>query len=208
MELPKVAIDIETYPNLDMINKLPEVVADSRLKDVAKIQADLDKKKAEQIQKMALNPLYGKIACISYYGANKLEQYVTIEDEKIMLEELMEKMKKGTQFYSWNGNNFDLPFLFKRGIILGIEGYSLPYLKAYIERRSVLHVDLMEAWCEYGKYAKLNEIANILIGEQKDELDVTKIPELLKTKSGKELLKRYCLQDCKLTYEIAKKLGY
>ena len=60
-----LAIDIETMPNPDMISKLPEVVADSRLKDEEKIKADIEKKKAEQIEKMALSPLYGKIACIA-----------------------------------------------------------------------------------------------------------------------------------------------
>lgn len=32
----------------------------------AELKADIEKKKEEQIKKMALNPLYGKIACIGY----------------------------------------------------------------------------------------------------------------------------------------------
>ena len=75
-----IAIDIETYPNPEMISRLPEVEADSRLKDEAKIKADIEKKKEEQIKKMALNPLYGKIACIGYYG-DKIKE-VDLRDEK------------------------------------------------------------------------------------------------------------------------------
>lgn len=208
METNIIAFDIETYPNLDVIDKLPEVVADSRLKDEAKIQADIEKKKAEQIQKMALNPMYGKIACIGYYGADKKTQYVDLSDEKTMLANFMNKINDGNIFVGWNSNGFDLEFIIKRAIILGVEGYSLRTLEAMLDKRNPYNLDLMQKWCGYGKMAKLNEVANILIGEQKEDLDVTQISELIKTKSGKELLKRYCLQDCKLTYEIAKRCGY
>ena len=38
------AFDIETFANLDMVKFLPEVKADTRLKDEEKIQADKNKK--------------------------------------------------------------------------------------------------------------------------------------------------------------------
>ena len=77
------AIDIETYENVDLIPLLPAVEPDSRLKDEAKIQADIEKKRQEQISKMALNPLWGKIACIGYY--NDDFQFCDVDDEKTML---------------------------------------------------------------------------------------------------------------------------
>lgn len=39
------AIDIETYENIDLIPLLPTIEPDSRLKDEAKIQADIEKKR-------------------------------------------------------------------------------------------------------------------------------------------------------------------
>ena len=199
-----LAIDIETMPNPDMISKLPEVVADSRLKDEEKIKADIEKKKAEQIEKMALSPLYGKIACIGYYGEEKKE--VHLADEKEMIEHLV-SIWNDHLFVTWNGKAFDFEFIIKRGIILGV--CKLSSLERFTSKyRNENHIDLMEKWCGSGKFAKLNEVASILIGDQKEEFDVKEIPELIKTTTGKELIKRYCLQDCKLTYELAKKMGY
>lgn len=202
-----ISLDIETYPNLDMVEKLPEVTPDTRLKDEAKIKADIEKKKAEQIEKMALSPLYGKIACIGYYGDNIQE--VHIDTEENMLKKLAELMQEGNIFVTWNGTGFDWDFIIKRSIILGIEDFNLRHLEVIRGRKNIQYIDLMEKWCGYGKMAKLDDVAKVLLGgECKEEFDVKQIPELIKTVSGKELIKRYCLQDCKLVYELAKKMGY
>lgn len=202
-----LAIDIETMPNPEMISRLPEVEADSRLKDEAKIKADIEKKKAEQIEKMALSPLYGKIACIGYYGDEIKE--VHLAEEKEMLEKLVELMKQDNIFISWNGTAFDWDFIIKRGIILRVEDLNLKHLEIIRSKKNPQFIDLMEKWCGYGKFAKLNEVAQVLLnGECKEEFDVKEIPNLIKTKTGKELIKRYCLQDCKLTYDLARKMGY
>ena len=203
-----LAIDIETMPNPDMISKLPEVVADSRLKDEEKIKADIEKKKAEQIEKMALSPLYGKIACIGYYGDDLI--HVDISSEKSMLDYLMGIIISGQDvLFTWNGTGFDWDFIIKRAIILGCDNWNLLLLESIRSRKNTMFVDLMEKWCGYGKFAKLNEIASILLdGECKDDLDVKQIPELMKTTTGKEMIRRYCLRDCELTYKLARKMGY
>lgn len=201
-----LAIDIETMPNPEMISNLPEIEADSRLKDEAKIKADIEKKKEEQIKKMALNPLYGKIACIGYYGDNIKE--VHLADEKDMIKKLMDLWNDNV-ILTWNGKNFDFDFIIKRGVILNL--CPLTALERFTGKYSkyALHIDLMEKWCGFGKYAKLNEVAKILLnGESKEEFNVEEIPELIKTPTGQELIKRYCLQDCKLVYDLAKKMGY
>ena len=200
-----LAIDIETIPNPDMISKLTEVTPDPRLKDEAKIQADIEKKKAEQIEKMALNPLYGKIACIGYYGDDLQE--VDLYTEKKMIKTFLKRIED-KPFFTWNGKAFDLEFIIKRGVILDLCPLSLveKYASKY---KSEMHIDLMEKWCGYGKMAKLDDVAKVLLdGDCKDEFDVKQIPTLIKTETGKELIKRYCLQDCKLVYELAKKMGY
>lgn len=202
-----ISLDIETMPNLDMVDKLPEVTPDPRLKDEAKIQADIEKKKAEQIEKMALNPLYGKIACIGYYGNNIQE--VHIDSEENMLKKLAELMQQDNIFITWNGTGFDWDFIIKRGIVLGIEDFNLKHLECIRSRKNPQFIDLMEKWCGYGKMAKLDDVAKVLLnGESKEDFDVKQIPELIKTISGKELIRRYCLKDCKLVYDLAKKMGY
>jgi hypothetical protein len=57
------AFDIETMPNSSKLDSLPEPeIKTGNLKDPAKIEEKRAEARAEQIGKMALNPLYGRIA--------------------------------------------------------------------------------------------------------------------------------------------------
>ena len=200
-----LAMDIETMPNPAMIEFLPEVKPDPRLKDPEKIEADIAKKQEEQIDKMALNPLYGQIACIGYYGEDYKE--VDLQAEKNMIETVLQR-SEDYPIFTWNGKGFDYEFIIKRGVILGL--CSLLDLEKFTDKyKAVNHIDLMEKWAGYNKYVKLQEVSTIILGEGKEEdFDVKDIPKLIKTKSGQELIKRYCLTDCKRTYELAKKFGF
>lgn len=199
-----LALDIETMPNLDMLDKLPEVKPDSKLKDEDKIAADIEAKQQEQIEKMALSPMYGKIACIGLYGENL--QTVLLDDEKAMLDKLF-RLIKNTPIVTWNGKNFDFDFIFKRAVYHGIK--SLKEMKFYTDKyKANLHNDLMQEFCQFGKYEKLDDVANVFLDMKKIDFDVKQIPELLKTEKGQEELKAYCLRDCEITYKLAKRFGY
>ena len=201
------AIDIETYENIDLIPLLPAIEPDSRLKDEAKIQADIEKKRQEQISKMALNPLWGKIACIGYY--NDEYAFCDIDDEKSMLETFLDYINKnsGSVLVTYNGLGFDLPFIAKR-IVINKMG-NIDCLKRYTEKNSCFHKDIMFEWCGWGKFEKLNNIATVFYGEQKEDFDVRQISELLKTEQGCKELEKYNLKDCELTYRLGKDiLGY
>jgi len=196
-----LAIDIETYADLSVIDFLPPIEADSRLKDEEKIKADIEKKKEKQVEQMALNGLYGKIACIGYYGDNIQE--VDFGEEKELIERFLKKVSESSEvIVTWNGNEFDLPFIFKRGLKYGL--CKLTDLQYYTAKTNPKCIDLMRLFCGYGKYEKLDNVAKILLGEEKEEFDVKEISELIKTQSGKELIKRYCLKDCELTYKLGK----
>ncbi len=198
-----ISIDIETMPNTDMLERLPEVKPDTRLKDEEKIKADIEKKKADQIEKMALNPLYGKIAAVGYY--NDEVQKADIKNEAEMIEDIL-GCCLSNYIVTWNGKSFDFDFIIKRGVILGV--CDLKLLDTYASRYAHTHFDLMEKWCGFGKFLSLNEISYAILGEKKEEFDVKQIPELIKTPSGQELIKRYCLKDCELVYKLADKFGY
>ena len=63
------ALDIETIPNTSMIDRLPETeVLLGNLVDPAKIRAKQDAAKATQVEKMALDPLYGRVLCVAMVG--------------------------------------------------------------------------------------------------------------------------------------------
>ena len=200
-----LAIDIETMPNPEMIEFLPEVKAAGNLKDPDKIAADIEAKQAEQIEKMALSPLYGKIACIGYYGEDYKE--VMLADETSMIQTVLTRCED-FPIFTWNGKGFDFEFIIKRGVILGL--CSLLDLEKFTDKyKAVNHIDLMEKWCGYGKFAKLDDIAKAVLGVGKEEgFNVKEIPKLMETATGQELIKRYCLTDCQRTYELARKFGF
>lgn len=204
-----LSIDIETYPNEDMIAKLPEVKADSRLKDEEKIKSDIEKKKAEQIEKMALSPLYGKIACIGIYGGGVKKCLMINADgsgEKELLQEFF-KLTKKKMVVTWNGKGFDYDFIFKRAIFHGIA--TLRDMKFYVDKyKSTWHTDLMAEFCQFGKYEKLDDVANVFLDEKKIEFDVTTIKDLIKIDEGRKQLEDYCMQDVKITHKLAVKFGY
>ncbi len=68
----EITFDIETIPNTSMIRRLPKLeIKAGNLKDPAKIAEKEAAARAEQIDKMALSPLYGRICA-----------WVAVEDEK------------------------------------------------------------------------------------------------------------------------------
>lgn len=200
------AIDIETYKNPDMVKYLPEVKADVRLKDPEKIKANIEAKKQEQIDRMALSPEFGKIACIGIYGEDRKE--VLVGDEKEILKKFKEFLFQcNVTYITFNGKAFDFDFIFKRFVFYSLR--SLSQMKQYTDKyKSQNHIDIMQEYCKFGEYKSLDLLASIYLGEKKIDFDVKQIPELLKTKEGIEKLKEYCLRDCELTYRLAKKFGY
>lgn len=198
-----VAVDIETYANLDMVKFLPEVKADTRLKDEEKIRLDIEKKRQEQIEKMPLNPLFSKVACIGYFG--ETVRNVDMDNEEVILTNFFDFLKEyvdvgHTKIVTWNGNGFDLPFLFKRGMVYGL--CKLQDVEKYISKYNPYHIDLMQLWAGFGKFEKLDTVSSVLVHDCKESFDIQDIGECLKTKEGQFLLHNYCLTDCELTYKL------
>jgi len=199
-----IVIDIETYGNEEMIKYLPEVEASKTLKDPEKIAKDIEEKRQEQIDKMALNPLYGKIACIGLYSQDYQDVLFGTEEE--ILTKYF-KIVQDKNIITYNGINFDIPFIYKRACIYGIKDIAdmKPMVAKFNNRH---HIDIMQEFCEYGKYEKLNTLAKIYLGEEKKDFDVKLIKDLIATEDGRKQLKNYCLQDVALTYKLAVKFGY
>ncbi len=207
-----VVIDIETIPNPDMVKMLPEPSIDSRLKDPAKVaQAKVDAADA-QLNKMALSPLTGKVACIGYYDeVNGFTQMATLDApdaEKSILDYFYQILKTPIIPITYNGKAFDIPFIFKRGIMLGCEWATIPEMKLYSDRYSSVHIDIMTEFCNYGEYEKLDNLSRYILGYGKPEFDVTQIAVLMKTQIGCKQVSDYCLSDCEITWKLAKKMGF
>lgn len=206
------SIDIETIPNPDMIELLPEPeVALGNLKDPVKIEAKIAEVKRKQIDNMTINPLYGKICCVGYYSENDGQGCYISEDEKEIVSNIMGKIfgakdRSSTQIITWGGCNFDIPFIFKRALLLGIKPTT--FLGMWIKRYSnTPHLDLMQVWSNWSfqGYTKLDDMGRVLLSENKIDIDYKTFPELMKTQSGRDDISKYCLKDCELTYNIYKK---
>lgn len=207
--MSEFAIDFETVPNRDVISMLPEFDA-GRLVDPVKIA----KKEAERKDKMALNPFYGRICSYSAFGddINQGAVLSVLDDEAeraIVIDALSlfsHKENNSPRVVTWNGNGFDLPFMFKRAMILGIDAASLgvPPLSFWSKRYVVIpHCDLMQVFCGWTGYLKLDDAARIILGQKKIEIDVTLFSDMIEKGQRSEVLV-YNERDTKLTWDLFK----
>lgn len=207
--MPKqtLVVDIETMPDTDAERFLPPVEASKTLKDKDKIDMDILDKKMKQRESMALSPLFGKIACICVYNVTEDEDHFFAGEEKEILKNFLNLIKGFPFVITYNGKGFDFPFVFKRAMKYNLA--NIHDLKIWTDKyKSEHHKDIMLDFCDYGKFEKLNTLAQIYLGQEKEEIDFKEIPELLKTEEGLEKLRSYCTKDVHLTYELAKKFGY
>ena len=207
-----VSFDIETIPDQGIIDRLPEPeVKTGNLKDPEKIAAKEAEAKSTQLEKMALDPLTGRICCVGFYGLTKGEQFSsciekpTDEDERMLIKKTFSALSDDVRLITWNGIGFDLPFLFKRAMILNVDPleFGIQPLTAYTKRYNTeKHVDLMQVFGGWRDYVKLNTVAGLMFDAKKDDIDVTQLEEIMQTAEGRAKIERYCLRDAELTYRI------
>ncbi|MEO0797331.1 MAG: ribonuclease H-like domain-containing protein [Verrucomicrobiota bacterium] len=213
-----IAFDIETIPNEQMIDRLPEPsVALGNLKDPEKIAAKKASAKQKQIDDMALDPLYGRVFCIGIAkdDGNSICSRIeadTDDAEAIVIQHFFGLCNADAlTFTSWNGNGFDLPFIFKRAAILGIspEAWNVPALNLFTRRGSKLHIDLMDVWAGYNQFQKLDDVSRVMFDDQgKLEIDFKDFLPALKADNTEKLtqIEEYCKRDCELTLAIFERM--
>jgi predicted PolB exonuclease-like 3'-5' exonuclease len=218
-----IALDIETIPNVDAIPFLPEPKISKTLKDPAKIAAAQAEAKADQIADMALSPLTGRVCCFAIVGVEAgvpKEMTETIlsahDDEELpLIQGIMRVLgAEETRIVTWNGIGFDLPFIYKRAMILGVDpaNFGAPPLHAWTKRYDTTrHYDLMKIWSGWASgadgFVKLDTVAAMVLKERKTEIDVTTFAVLLKTQEGRNKIAEYCLQDTRLTWRLFEKMN-
>ena len=212
------ALDIETIPNTDMIDRLPEPeVLLGNLVDPAKIRAKQDAAKATQVEKMALDPLYGRVLCVAMVDEDgssncPIMPEATEDHERAILQWLFGEYlcNPELRLVTWNGNGFDLPFIYRRAMALGVspKHFGAPPLATWTKKYgNDRHIDMMQAWGGTGgkDYTKLDTVAKGLLGEAKNEIDVTQFVEQMKTPEGRSEIVKYCIQDTALVMQIFKR---
>lgn len=209
-----VALDIETIGNKDAVALMPQPTASGRLKDPAKIAADIAEKTAAMFADAALDPLTARVACYAIVGMNggetaersEIITAATDDEERGLLQGIMRVL--GTEelrLVTWNGIGFDLPMIYKRALILGVDpaNFGAPPLSAWTKRYATdRHYDLMQVWGGWRDYVKLDTVARLVLGASKAECDVTTIADLIATDEGRAKVADYCVQDTRLTWQL------
>lgn len=218
-----IALDIETIPNAAMVERLPDPTIDSRLKDPAKIAEAAAKAKEKQVGEMALDALTARVCCFGAVGAGTHEgnnasfgeiiNADTDEEERTLIQSIMQTIGNDeTRLVTWNGIGFDLPMIYKRAMILGIDpaNFGAPPLTAWTKRYSMdRHYDLMQIWGGWSSqgWAKLETVASLILGEHRADIPYDQVPELIKTEDGRKSVLDGCMNHTRLTWELWKRFN-
>jgi len=213
------ALDIETIPNPATFDMLPDPTAKANLKDPAKIAADIEAKRQKLRDDAALDPLTGRVCAIAYVGMidGKEAEHVDViaaptdDDERTIIQGCMMTLgKPDARIVTWNGIGFDMPYIYKRAMVLDINpaDFDAPPLSAWTKRYNTdRHYDLMQIWGAWRDFVKLDTVAILVMGENKIEIDFKLFLEFIETAEGRAKLGEYCLQDTRLTWKLFNRMN-
>ena len=209
-------IDIETIPDENAIRPEfdPSEVKTGNIKDEAKIADKIEQARADfdagLTKKMSVDSSFCRIVSLGYIDLNGIgeitkEEYIYGEksDDEI-LEIFCRLHNRNDRYIGWNIKGFDLPVLWKRGIIKNIPALT-EIQKMTHPYRDDLALDLMHLW-NNGGYGKLSDCANRLDIFCKTGLDGSKIYQAWKDGRKQDILD-YNREDCHATLAIARRLG-
>jgi len=132
-----------------------------------------------------LSAEFGKIVCVSVGVVSKETGILRIKtvcsrDEKFILKEVSEIMKKMVVLCAHNGKGFDFPFLFRRYLINGLE---VPDILVMYGKKpwDIPHIDTMEMWShmEYKYRCSLDLLAHCFgLSSPKKDMDGSQVSEV------------------------------
>ncbi|XRO77365.1 DNA polymerase domain-containing protein [Methanocaldococcus sp. 10A] len=151
----------------------------------------------------------GKVITYKVFDHPNIE---VVENEKILIKKIIETLKQYDIIYTYNGDNFDFPYLKARAKLYGIDvnlgrdGEELKIKRGGMEYRSYIpgrvHIDLYPISRRLLKLTKytLEDVVYNLFGIEKLKIPHTKIVDYW-INNDKTLIE-YSLQDAKYTYKI------
>lgn len=151
-----LVIDIETCPlPLEQRKQfMPEFEPAANLKDPEKIKNSIADKQGKWLQLAALDPVLAQVALVGFAQIDLTERSITNQfafhldmmSEKQLIEATVAQIVQADVVTGYNIKGFDLPFLIKRGWLLGTNTPRLriPYKGKTYWLETI--VDLMEEW--------------------------------------------------------------
>ena len=119
--------DLESAPlkTEQLLAQMPAFKAAANLKDPAKIEADIEEKKAKYIAQAALSPMSGRVIAVGIRHSHQIQELIHGEDEKAVLEHacgsINRLISERIRCVGFNIHGFDLPFLRFRAMVHGIK---------------------------------------------------------------------------------------
>ena len=151
---------------------------------------------------------FGRICCIGYIKEDgKMTKGVIKGNEKEILMEFWQLVKDVNLFIGHNVMEFDLPFIYKRSVILDVKPTQNISFARY---RSFPIFDTMKEWNKwgYGKSIGLDTLAKVLdFPTSKDEMDGSMVWDYYKAGRIEEICK-YCMKDVELTRKVFYKMNF
>lgn len=224
----RLFFDLETQANPENLALASEPKAPANLKDPVKIAAAIEEKKAELIANAALDPDYGKILSIGMSYGDEIDVLVvgdclinidgTIEDTEgnpvsFTQKEFYTEAKIieifwhhfadcGGNCVGYNILGFDLPYLMRRSMALGVK---VPFIPNLAKFRTEPITDLMAILYNWGsdRYKGLKQVAKLYgITNECPDVDGSKVKDLTT-----EQLRAYQASDVKLVIDLYKRMN-
>jgi DNA polymerase elongation subunit (family B) len=160
---------------------------------------------------MALRPEFGHVICIGMghdgRGRGDLETKAltarSVDDERAILDAFWDVVRSGREWrwVTYNGLAFDLPYLLRRSIYLGVPPTTVLPLRPYAPDS---HFDVMRLLANWERADAVRlEIVAELLGLQKTPPGMEGSQVLGLWRAGRvDEIEAYCLGDVRLAYEI------
>jgi 3'-5' exonuclease len=160
---------------------------------------------------MALRPEFGHVICIGMghdgRGRGDLETKAltarTVAEERHILEAFWEVVRSSREwrFVTYNGLAFDLPYLIRRSIYVGVPPSSGLPLRPYSPES---HFDVMRVLSNWERADAVRlDVVAALLGLQKWPPDMEGSQVLGLWREGRiDEIEAYCLGDVRLAYEV------
>jgi len=208
----RLFFDIETTANPDALQLMPDPKAPANLKDPEKIAAAIEEKKRELVEMAALDPDYGRLLSIGFSTGDEVavmlnEAVFPGHDYAIPEEDMLERFwmvlqSCGGACVGYNILSFDLPYLMRRSMALGVK---LPFVPMLAKFRTDPVTDLMAILYNWGgdRYKPLKTVA-LLYGLENgaDGIDGSRVAGL-----DAETLVSYQVSDVRLVMQLYQRMN-
>jgi hypothetical protein len=153
--MQRLAFDIETAANPERVAELPPPdCRTGNLKDPIKIREKEEQVRRDQVERMALDPHFARVCAVAISeftpdGVLATDVQIVspirdaVDEERELIRWFWDQARHASAFLTFNGSGFDVPFLLRRSLILGLRPVHIPYGRHCADPAGE-HLDLMQ----------------------------------------------------------------